>query len=145
MDDAEDCRDRVDVLVCRGVQDPVEDVEEAVAAKGHEVVGIEHCWDGGLAEQEELGEHADGFEDDAEAPEDLLLIDQWYPITPADRNNPTSPIDVPLHPLKTSVTTGAPTKLPPKLPVVIFHAFSFSLVRGNQRIIIHTTYTLLAI
>lgn len=74
LDDSEDYADRVRLLVVR-VQlppDPVENVECAVAAKGKEVEGVDYGWDGGLAEKQELGEDADGFEDYAEDPEDLL-------------------------------------------------------------------------
>lgn len=52
--------------------EPVEEVEEAVAAEGDKVEAIQHGWDGRLAQEEELGEDGEGFEDDAEGPEDLL-------------------------------------------------------------------------
>lgn len=51
--------------------DPVEDVEAAVGAEAEEVEGVDYGRDGGLAEEEELGEDADGFEDYREGPADL--------------------------------------------------------------------------
>ena len=89
-----------------------------------------------------MGEDTDAFEDDAEGPENLLSVvnmrDKYR-----DKEQRTSDNVDPLHPLNSIVTNGAAMRLPPKLPVVIFQAFSFSLVRGNQRIMIYTTYTLL--
>ena len=54
--------------------DPVEDVEGAVGAQADEVVGVDDRGDGGLAEEEELWENADGFEDLGEDPEDLISM-----------------------------------------------------------------------
>ena len=72
MHNTEDDADGVEeVLGRREADEPVEDVEEAVAAQRYEVEAVQYGWHGGLAEEEELGKHADAFEDDAEGPEDL--------------------------------------------------------------------------
>lgn len=74
MDDAEDDADGIEVvLAAHGAKDPVEDVEEAVAAECCEVEAVDDGGDGSLAEEEELREDADGFEDDAEGPDDLSI------------------------------------------------------------------------
>lgn len=52
--------------------DPVEDVQAAVEAEREEVVGVDDGGDGGLAEEEELREDADGFENIGEVPEPLF-------------------------------------------------------------------------
>lgn len=57
-------------LICEPY-DPVQDVEAAVRAEREEVVGIDDGRDGGLAEEEELRDDADGLEDDGERPDDL--------------------------------------------------------------------------
>lgn len=75
LDDAEDDRDRVRLLVV-GVElleDPVEQVEAAVGAEEDDVEGGDDGGDGGLAEEEELREDADGFEDLGKDPEVLLV------------------------------------------------------------------------
>jgi hypothetical protein len=52
--------------------DPVGDVEEAVDAKGEEVVGGDGLGLASALEHEELGEDGDGFEPDGKGPEDLV-------------------------------------------------------------------------
>ena len=51
--------------------DPVQHVHGAVCAEGDEVEGVDYGRYGGLAEEEELGDDAEGFEDFGEDPEDL--------------------------------------------------------------------------
>lgn len=46
--------------------DPIQDIEGAIGAEGEEIEGVDDGGDGGLAEQEELREDADGFEDEGE-------------------------------------------------------------------------------
>ena len=75
LDDAEDDRDRVWLFhVCVELaQEPVDEVEAAVGAQEDNVEGGDDGRDGGLAEEEELREHADGFEHLGEDPEPLTL------------------------------------------------------------------------
>ena len=77
LDDAEDDGDGVRLLVV-GVelaQDPVEQVQAAVGAEEDDVEGGDDGRGGGLPEEEELREDADGFEDLREDPEPLCLED----------------------------------------------------------------------
>ena len=76
LDDAEHDGDGIEValLLVGDALNPVEDVEGAVGAQADEVVGVDDRGDGGLAEEEELWENADGFEDLREDPEDLISM-----------------------------------------------------------------------
>jgi len=68
-----DDRNRVWLAVCdiKFPPYPVQYVKGAVGAEREQVVGVYYCWDGGLAEEEELREDAGGFEDYGEGPHDL--------------------------------------------------------------------------
>ncbi len=76
LDDAEDDGDGVGLLhVCvELLEDPVEEVEGAVGAEEDDVEGGDDGRGGGLAEEEELGQDADGFEDLGEDPEPLTEL-----------------------------------------------------------------------
>jgi hypothetical protein len=58
------------VFVC-AAYDPVQHVHGTVCAEGDEVEGVDYGGYGGLAEEEELGDYAEGFEDFREDPEYL--------------------------------------------------------------------------
>lgn len=75
LDDAEDDGDGAGLPhVCvELVQEPVDDIEGAVGAEEDDVERGDDGWDGGLAEKEELWEHAEGFEDLGEDPEVLVF------------------------------------------------------------------------
>lgn len=68
LDDAEDDRDRVGaaVVAIESAPDPVENIETPVGAEEEDVEGCDDCRDRGLAEEQELGEDADRFEDKGE-------------------------------------------------------------------------------
>ena len=54
--------------------DPVEHVKEAIQAERYEVEGAYDGGDGGLAEEDKLGNYAHGFENLGEDPEELERV-----------------------------------------------------------------------
>lgn len=60
-------------LVC-AAHDPVEDVQEAVGAECDEVERVDDGRNGGLAEQQQLRDDADGLEDLRKDPEELRCV-----------------------------------------------------------------------
>lgn len=73
LDDAEDNRDgvRTGVIAVETADQPVDAVKGAVGAESEEVEAVDDGGDGSLAEEEQLGQHADGFQDLREHPEPL--------------------------------------------------------------------------
>jgi len=74
LDEPEDDGDGVGraVVAVELAPDPVEDVEAAVGAEEEDVEGGDDGGDGGLPEEEELREDADGLEDYGEGEEPLV-------------------------------------------------------------------------
>ncbi len=73
LDDAENDGEVVEQVVggVEGALDPVEDVEAAVGAEGEQIVGVNDGRNGGLAQEQQLGQDGDGLEDLGEGPEPL--------------------------------------------------------------------------
>jgi hypothetical protein len=88
-----------------------------------------------LAEEEKLGQDADGFEDYGENPGDLSLISFSTFILVSGKQTSTKPHSY--FVLKINITIGAPTALPTKHTPPSFHAFSLSLVRAYTLSIIN--------
>lgn len=61
----------LDVLYVELARQPVEDVEPTVQSQCEQVVAVDDGGNGGLAEEKELWEDADGLEDVGEVPEPL--------------------------------------------------------------------------
>lgn len=134
----------VEVSLADPANNPVEDVEEAVGAERDEVERIENGRYGGLAEEQELWEDADGLEDNAECPEELFraIVSSFV----RTETGETGALLVPLTSLKVVLrqpsnkrqTNGLATRLPPKHQMANFHPYSFSLVRAKTRIMMKT-------
>ena len=118
----------IGAVFCDAVN-PVEDVEAAVGAKSEEIVGINNGGDGGLAEEEELGEDTDGFEDYGEGPGELGRMVSGGLFGKQERSNVTCEVITALAPLNMRVTTGALMADPPRQYTPRYHAFSLSRVR----------------
>jgi hypothetical protein len=73
LHDTEDDRNRVEPLLGGAPDDPVEDVEEPVAAQRQEVETVNDRGDVRLSQEQELRQDADRFEDDGESPAELAL------------------------------------------------------------------------
>jgi len=79
-------------MLSNPTHDPIEDVEEAVAAKRNEVEAVDDSRDRGLAQEEELREDADGLEDDGEGPEELAchIVSTQQPLLSAQQSGKQS-------------------------------------------------------
>lgn len=72
MDGSEGPGCRVSVVGLRGAPDnPVQDVEKAIGAKGHQIEGINYSRDGSLAKKKKLWDDADRFKYFGKGPENL--------------------------------------------------------------------------
>ena len=74
LDHARDPGNLVHIALREVAVQPVGDVEGAVEAQGEEVVGCDRFGFARALKHEELGEDGDGFEPDAEGPEDLRRV-----------------------------------------------------------------------
>lgn len=63
-----------DVLGSGSADYPVEQIKEAVGAKGDEVEAVEDSWDGGLAQEKQLRENSGALEGQGEAVDNLWTM-----------------------------------------------------------------------
>jgi hypothetical protein len=125
------------VFVC-AADDPVQHVHCAVCAEGDEVERVDYGRDGGLAEEQELRDYADGFEDFGEDPESLedyaLVMGRGRDGVRLENTLRMGPCPMTMLP-KIRYQIGAMTMLPRRQYMPNFQAFSRSRVRAYTLVI----------